>query len=721
MKVQVRQRDITDCGAASLASIAAHYKLRMPVARIRQYAGTDKKGTNILGLTEAAQKMGFSAKGIRCDFEGLAVIPKPAIAHTVVDGELHHYVVVYKLNEQYVEVMDPAEGRLLRKSHADFQKEWTGVMVLCQPDKSFKAGNEAVGVGLRFWQLLRTHKGMLFRILLGAVIYTALGLSISVFVEKIVDQVLVARNRSLLDLMGYVMIGLVLIQGITGFAKAALSLKTAQRIDSGLILGYYRHLLKLPQQFFDTMRIGEILSRINDAVKIRAFVNDISINLAVNIFVVIFSAALMFSHYWKLALVVLAAVPVYILIYAVTNQLNKKLQRQLMEESAEVESQLVESITAIGTIKRLGLEPFAVSKTESRFTQFFETMYKSGLTAVFSAVSSESISRLFTVVLLWAGAVYVLHGQITAGELLSFYALASFFTAPATALISVNKTVQEAVIATERLFEIMDLEQEPEAGHPENIVAGDICFKDVSFRYGSRDQIFEDLSLTIPQGKVTAIVGESGSGKSTIMALIQQLYPLQTGDIYIGDVPVSAVRKSDLRLAVGVVPQQIDLFNGNILENITIGDPTPDLRRMYSICKDLGILAFIEKLPGGFYTPLGENAAVLSGGQKQRIAIARALYREPEILLLDEATSSLDPHAELYVQRTIDYLRKKGKTIVCIAHRLSTVQYADKIIVLEQGKVKEEGIHEELILTDGSYAQLWNQQFKPNPILNESF
>jgi len=536
MSIKVKQHDITDCGAACIASIASYYKLDLPVARIRQLAGTDKKGTNVLGMVEAAQKLGFEAKGVKGTFESLFKIPKPAVAHLIVENILQHYVVIYKVTGKYVEVMDPIDGQLHRKSHEQFKKEWTGALVLLLPAEEFQTGNEKISVQGRFWNLIRPHKSILIQALFGAIVYTILGLSTSVFVQKLVDFVLVDGNNNLLNLMSIAMIIILVLQLFIGTAKTIFTLKTGQMIDARLILGYYKHLLKLPQQFFDTMRVGEIISRINDAVKIRAFLNDVSINFLVNIFIVFFSFVMMFTYYWKLALIMLTVIPLYLLIYFITNKLNKREQRKLMEDSAELESQLVESLNSVGTIKRFGLEGYANEKTETRFIKLLQTGFKSNMNSLFAGTSSELISRLLTIILLWVGAGYVLDSKITPGELLSFYTLIGYFTGPVSSLIGMNKTVQDAVIAADRLFEIMDLEREKDENQielsPDKI--GDIRFENVSFRYGTRVNVFENLNLTIPKGKFTAIVGESGSGKSTLMSILQNIYPIQQGNVSIG-------------------------------------------------------------------------------------------------------------------------------------------------------------------------------------------
>ncbi len=712
MGIKIKQRDITDCGAACLASVAAHYKLEMPVAKIRQMASTDQKGTNILGLIEAATKMGFSAKGVRGEFEALKEVPMPVIAHVIVKKVLHHFVVLYKVSDKAVEYMDPGDGQIHKVSPDAFKEIWTGVLVLLMPNEEFKSISKKVSTWGRFWYLVRPHRGVMFQSLVGAVIYTILGLSTSIYVQKIIDHVFIGRNTNLLNLLSVVMIFLLLMQVLIGIYKTLFIIKIGQRIDARLILGYYKHLLTLPQRFFDTMRVGEIISRVNDAVKIRTFINDVSIGFLVNIFIVLFSFALMFTFYWKLALVMLLVIPLYSLVYWVTNSLNKKIERRLMEESAELESQLVESITSAGTIKRFGAEDHANIKTEVRFVSLLRTVYQSGLNNIFSGTSSEVISRFFTIILLWVGAGYVLKNEITPGELMSFYALTGYLTGPVSSLIGMNKTIQNALIAADRLFEIMDLEVESSADtfpiKKENV--GDITFKNVNFRYGSRANVFDDLNITFQKGKISGVVGESGSGKSTLVSLLQNLYPIQSGNIHIGEHDIKFIDNASLRQIVSVVPQRIDLFSGNVLENIALGDYQPDMQRIVGICNKLGMMDFIENLPNGFGTFLGENGASLSGGQKQRIAIARALYRDPDILILDEATASLDPGSEQFVQQTIRMLAAEGKTIIFITHRLAAVQDFDCLYVLDKGKLIEEGDHATLLAKEGKYFEMIRKQ-----------
>ncbi|CAL2085104.1 Peptidase C39 [Tenacibaculum dicentrarchi] len=711
-KITIKQHDITDCGAACLASISAHYNLQLPIARIRQYAGTDKKGTNVLGLIEASEKLGFEAKGVRGKLDSLFKIPKPAIAHIIVKEQLQHYVVIYEVTKEYIKIMDPGDGKIHKKTHSAFLKEWTGVLVLLLPKEDFVIGNEKVSVLKRFWFLLKPHKFVLLQAFVGAVIYTLLGFSMSIYIQKITDHVLIGGNTKLLNLLSIIMLALLVLRIIIGVFKDVFLIKSGQQIDARLILGYYKHLLKLPQQFFDTMRVGEIISRINDAVKIRTFINDVSLSLTVNVLILFFSFGIMFMYYWKLALIMLLVIPLYLVIYLIINKLNKKTERKIMENSADLESQLVESLNSVGTIKRFGLESFANVKTETRFISLLNVGYKSALNSVFAGTSTTFIAQLFTIILLWSGSYFVIEREITAGELMSFYAIIGYFMNPVASLIGANKQIQSALIAADRLFEIMDLEREENS---EKVVLtkekiDDIEFKNVAFRYGTRVQVFTDFNLKLKKGTITAIIGESGSGKSTLISLLQNIYPIQKGGITIGNLDLKYIQHESLRELVSVVPQKIDLFTGNVIDNIAVGSFAPNMELIIDICKSIGILEFIESLPNGFNTYLGENGATLSGGQKQRIAIARALYKQPEVLVLDEATSSLDSTSENYIQKAIEKLRKENKTIIIIAHRLSTVINADEIVVLEKGKVLEQGNHTVLYAKKGHYYNLWQQQ-----------
>lgn len=711
--IKVKQHDMMDCGAACVSSIGNFYKIYMPITKIRQWSETDKNGANVLGLIQASEKMGFQAKGVKASIEAIDKIPLPAIAHVMYENYLQHYVVIYRVQKKKIHLMDPSLGQMLDLNPQEFEKIWTGALILIAPKNDFSPSNFKNSNAKRFYDLVKPHQSVLIQSIFGALLYTLLGLSIPIYIQKITDHVLTNGNKNLLNLMSTLLILLISIQALIGIKKTVLVMKTGQLIDAQLILGYYTHLMNLPQRFFDTMRIGEIISRINDAIKIRSFINETALEILVNTFVIVFTLCLMFSYYWKLAMVITIIIPIYVSIYLIMNHLNKKNERKLMEVSAKLETQLVESVHHAKTIKEFGIESFTNKLIENRFIKLLFTGFNSGLNNLFSNASSQYLSSILTIMILWIGSYFVIDGKISPGELFSFYALVGFFTGPIAMLINANKSIQNALIASDRLFEIMDLEIDTSFQNKltlQKTDLGDIQFKNISFGHGNRTKVFKDFNLTIYKNQTTAIVGESGCGKTTLFSLFQHLYPIKEGAIYIGNYNMNGINIQDFRNMLGVISQDLHLFAGNILENIALGESNPDIKRIIEICQNLELSDFIEKLPNNYHTEIGENGTLLSGGQKQRIAFARAVYKNPEILLLDEATSSLDSISELPITKFIESFKRQSKTIIIIAHRLSTIKAADRIVLLKNGSVKESGNHADLMALKGEYFNLWNLQ-----------
>ena len=710
--IRVKQHDIKDCGAACLVSLGNHYRVHMPIARIRQLANTDLRGTTVLGLSQAAEKMGFKAKGIRGTWDLLGEMPLPAIAHLHLKNGLQHYVVIYRKNLRQLTIMDPATGELEKYTKDNWMEIWTGVALLAIPGEAFRPFSTGNTPLFRLWKLIEPHRFIWIQAIGGAIVYTLLGLGMSVYIQKITDYVLVDGNRNLLNLLSVGMLGIVFLQVFIGTQKSLMVMKTGMQMDARLLLGYYQHVLQLPQAFFDTMRVGEITSRLNDAIKIRHFINDVAMELLVNCFVLIFTLALMLHTFSPMAMLLIWSIPGYGLVYWVTNWQNKRLERKLMEDAAQVEIHVVESLQHNRSIKEFGIVSFIQQKAENKIVKLLLTAFQGGKNALFTANSTLIISQTLTIVVLWQGAGYVLDRSISPGELFSFYALVGFVTNPIHALMGANKAIQQAVIASDRLFDIMDLEVETSAGTLtlEQTDVCDIRFTNVDFMYGTRTRVLESCSMNFKQNQWTAIVGESGSGKSTLFALLHKLYPISSGQIHIGRHDVRLINPQSLRKFIRLVPQQIELFSGNVFENIALGEVRPDYKRVMELCQQVGLAPMIEQLPSTYLSLLGENGAMLSGGQKQRVAIARALYHDPEVLLLDEATSALDAYAEAEMHELFKEFVARGKTVISIAHRLSGIIAADQILFLCAGRVSETGTHAELLAKGGDYWRLWQKQ-----------
>ena len=714
---RIKQHDTSDCGAASLASVAAWYGLKLPIAKLRTLSATSQTGTSVQGIIDAASQIGITVKALRApakedraDLTPLYLIPKPAILHLLKEQRLLHFVVLYRSGKKQFTIMDPAYGQLIKVTPEQLSKEWTGIVLLAAPDATFMKGDHRTPFKTRIWQLIRYQKSDLFKALVGALSYTLIGIGISLFVQQVIDHILPNNNLNLLHLLGTIMGVLILAAAFIGFFRSLLLLRTGLKTDARLILSYYQRLLALPQSFFDQRQTGEIISRLNDAFKVRSFITDNIIQIAVCFFSLFFACCLMFTYYWKLALLVVITIPLYSLIYILFNKVNKTTQRRGMVEAAQMEATLVENLRGIRTIKSLCAESVALSQTEQNFTQLAHTIYRGGKNALWANGAGDFISKVSSLLLLWSGTYFVLSAQLSAGALLSFYTLIAYFSGPVTQLIGMNAAYQNARIAADRLFEITDLEEESSAtGYPvKPAELGDICFDHISFHYPGRRPLFLDFSLTIPKGRVTAVAGESGSGKSSLAGLLLQLYTPQSGIIRVGNLNIAHIACAHWRNYVSVVPQKIDLFTGTLFENITIGASEKNPQKAFALCQELGLSSFIETLPHGLFTPIGEQGIRLSGGQQQKIAIARALYRDPKILILDEATSSLDSDSEHHIQNAIYRLREQECTVLLIAHRISSLRIADNITVLKEGVIAEEGTHEQLLQKEGYYAS-WCQ------------
>jgi ATP-binding cassette subfamily B protein len=677
----VKQRDWSDCGVACLAGIASHYAMRLSVARIRQLTGTDQSGTSVLGLVQAAKQLGFIAKAVKAQTDELSGIGFPAIAHVLVRGQHFHYVVVLKIKRDLVTVMDPASGRFSSYPIHHFQQMWTGVLVLMAPGMSFQASDQRSSRFAWYLQLLRPHRSAFVQALFGAILGTVLALTGSFYIQKVVDSVIVESNSQLLNLLSIAMLVVLAFQVVLNIGQNLLLIRSSQNIDLTLILSYYRHLFTLPQTFFDGMRVGEMISRINDAVKIRAFLNQQGTNFIVSAFTLVLAGLAMFIFSWRLALLALAFLTVYSIVFTIAVLRNRLFSRRIMEQSADFDAQIVESLEMASTLRRFDRQWVAETKTESLLVRLLNSTYSSGLFGIAVNSAGNIIVQGFTIGLVWIGASSVIQTQMSPGQLISCFALTGYLTGPANSLLSIVVSALEVQVAADRLFEILDLESEKDPGRIDigEIGALEICLQSVSFAYPGRPPIFQNVDARFSPWEITLIRGESGSGKSTILALLQRFYLPSEGRILFGQYEIRYLRSSSLRTQIAVVPQKIDLMSGTVIENITLGEFEPDMRKIFAICTKLGILDFIQSLPEGFETRLAENGRNLSGGQRQRLAIARALYVDAPIYLFDEPMAALDEASEQQFLEVLQELKSLGKIVVLVSHDSRLITFADRV------------------------------------------
>ncbi|HDR4513341.1 peptidase domain-containing ABC transporter [Bacillus paranthracis] len=711
----VRQQDLKDCGPACLSMISRYYGFSVAISKIREIAGTDLQGTNIQGLIESGEKLGFEVKGAKAtDLTALDEIPLPAIAHVVMPGGLLHYVVVYKTKKQKIYVADPAKG-LVVYSRDDFLKIWTGILVLFAPNQNFQKGSKDSGTFSRFLTLLKPQKHLLFPIFLASAFLNLFGLLGAFYFKFLIDDIVTNQLIQSLHIISIGVIVLYIFKVLLSYFRTHLILYLSRRIDVQLVLGYYRHVVNLPMNFFETRKVGEIISRFMDASKIREALSTITITLMIDTVMVMLGAILLYTHSPMLFVITLFLIPFYIGVILVFHKPYQRINREEMESNAKLTSYLVESLNGIATVKSYNAEKEVFYQTERRFVNLLKYIFKRGILYNLQSSIKVGLELIGGTVILWLGAMQVLNGDMTIGELITYNALLVYFLNPIENLIGIQPTMQSALVAGERLNEIFDLDVEKSKKEDNKVspkrLSGRIECLNIRFRYGTRKNVLNNVSFSIESGSQVAFVGESGSGKTTVSKLLMYYYETQQGDIYYDDYHIKEINRTALRERIAYVSQESFFFSGSIYDNLKFGlNRSVSLEEVIQVCKQARVHEFISELPLRYETYLEENASNLSGGQRQRLAIARSLLKKPDILILDEATSNLDSTTEKHITDMLKELGLQGVTVIMIAHRLSTIQHANKIFVMEKGNIIERGCHEELLFQKGEYYRLWKNQ-----------
>ena len=596
----VRQRDQSDCGAAALATLALHHRRPIGLEAMRDLAGTDRIGTNLLGLLEAAEKLGFSAKAVKGPFEALAQVPLPAIAHVKTNEGLGHFVVLHRVRKASVVVADPARG-IQTLTRDEFCQRWTGYLLLAVPEPNAGPAMRTVAPVCpwrRFLRLLSPHTAVLSEAFACAVLMTLLGVSTSYFVQHLIDSVLVRHEGPLLNALGFGMVLIALFRTLFGLLRQYLVAHVGRKVDLALIAGYTRHILQLPLRFFEMRQVGEILSRVNDAAKVREAISGTTLTAVVDGTLVVLMLVVLWIYDVRLALVATAFVPVLVASVMAHHPAAHRLSREAMESGAKLSSHMVEDVSGVETAKSFGAESLRSEGSEARLVRLVQDLFALQKLGISMNTFGTLATTLAGIVILWYGGHRVIAGALTIGELMFFYTLLGYLLGPLERLASVNLKIQDALVAVDRLYQVMDSEVEPigdsKAAKFER-VRRSIRLRAVSFKYGCRAPVLEDVDLRIPAGKVVAIVGESGSGKSTLLKLLFRFYDPTGGQILIDRVDLRDFELASLRARIGVVSQEPFIFSGTVRENIALGSPGATLDEVIRATRAAGMEEFIAE------------------------------------------------------------------------------------------------------------------------------
>jgi subfamily B ATP-binding cassette protein HlyB/CyaB len=691
-----------DSGLECLTLLLRFHQTAVDPSQIKhQFPGTP---IGVMEMLRCAKQLKVKARAVTATWDKLAKLPLPAIVE-LKDGR---FLIVGKVTDEGALVQIPSVGRPQILKRAEFEYDWTGRIVLMARRASL------ADLGRRFdvsWFLQAMHK---YRRLLGEVLIASFflqlfGLVTPLFFQVVTDKVLTHRGYTTLDVLVLGLITVSIFETVLGALRTYVFSHTTNRIDVELGTRLFRHLIALPIGYFESRRAGDSVARVRELENIRNFLTSSALTLVIDIFFTFVFLAVMFYYSAALTWIVVGSFPFYIaLSVSVTPAFRRKLDNKF-SRGAENQAFLVESVSAIQTLKAMAIEPQMQRRWEEQLAAYVGSSFDVLSLGNWSSQAVQLISKLVTALTLYYGAHLVIAGELSVGELIAFNMLAGRVAQPVLRLAQLWQDFHQARVSIARLGDILNTTPEPmfdpaKAGLPP--IRGDISFEHIMFRYRvDGPLVVHDASLQITAGQVVGIVGPSGSGKSTLTKLVQRLYVPESGRVLIDGIDLSVADVAWLRRQVGSVLQENVLFNRSIRDNIALVDPGMPMERVIAAAELAGAHDFIIDLPDGYNTVVGERGASLSGGQRQRIAIARALVTNPKILIFDEATSALDYESEHIIQSNMRKI-SSGRTVLIIAHRLSAVRHADRIITIERGRIVEDGTHDELMKRGGRYAFL---------------
>jgi ATP-binding cassette subfamily B protein len=704
------QIDEVDSGATCLAMVCRHFGRAVSLARIRQLIHTSLDGASLRALCSGANELGLAARAVKATGANLSHMPVPAIAH----WQGNHWVVVYDADDTHVRISDPAVGRR-RITRKEFEERWTGYAALFDYTEAFgKTPEGTLGISwlvpfFRPWTRIFLQSAAL------ALIVSALQMVIPVFTQVIVDRVLVEQDLSLLNVLIVSMALVILLTLVATLVQRYLLSFAAVRIDSATLDFLSRRLLSLPMSYFNTRRTGDIQRRLAGIWQVREFLVEYGVSALSAAAQLIAALILMIVYSPILTLAFLATVPLFVLLMKYSANWLFPLYAELEESYGKYQSFQIDAIKGIETVKALGAELSFRDLMLRQFNSVGRNRFKADFTLMAYNGTIQTITLLSVVLFLFVGARQVMNGSLSIGALVAFNALVALANGPIITLMAMWDHWQQATVYLTRLDDIFSHEPEQGADRsrlmPVKSLEGRIGFRHLSFRYGGPESppILDDITVEVPPNTMLAIVGRSGSGKTTLIKCLAGLLEPTEGTILYDGIDLKTLNYRDLRRNIGFVLQDNHIFDDTVARNIAFGEDEPDMDQVIWAAQAASARDFIERLPLGYDTHIGESGLSLSGGQRQRVAIARAIYHRPPVLVFDEATSALDTESERAVKENIDALLE-GRTSFVIAHRLSTVRNADMIIVLEKGRLVEQGTHDELMERQGLYYFLVSQQ-----------
>lgn len=707
-KTHTLQLDQSDCGVACLMSLIKLNDGTNSIEKLRELSGTTKQGTTILGLYQVANQIGFTAEGCEADIQALIDHKQPVILHVVIENQLQHYVVCYEYDsEKGFLIGDPAKG-IYYLTAQELDKIWVSKSCLTlEVNESFvKAETEKNSQKKWFLNLLKEDYKLLWISVLLGIFVAGLGLAMSLFSQKLIDDILPSNNiKKLVSGIGLLTVLLLAKVGISALREFFL-LQQSKDFNNRINTNFFSSLLQLPKPFFDTRKIGELVARLNDTQRVQRVIKMLASSLVIDVLVSLISMVFLFMYSWKIGLISLLSLPIYFYIIFRSNKKIINSQKEVMQSYAFNESNYINTIQGIATIKNDNKQDVFNKTNEAVFANFQEKIFNLGKINIALSWQSGLASVFFLIGVLIYTSIQVFNKEIKLGELMAILGIVSSLMPSIANLALISIPINEAKIAFNRMYEFASIKKEKEEGLPISEI-NSIAIENLSFRFAGRSELFTNINLNIEKGKFTAIVGESGSGKSTLGQILQRFYNFENGSILLNNQhKLNEVELKSYRNLIGVIPQEITIFNGNVIDNILLGNTdTPE--NIIQFLTYFGFDFYFNQLPQGLATILGEEGINLSGGQKQIIALARVLYKKPQFLILDEATSAMDRNTENFTMNLFEKI-KPNCAIFFISHRLNSLKnIADVIYVLDNKTVSKSGNHNELMQTDNFYSEYW--------------